>query len=1176
MSMRLSGFLYWTTAIALLFASAAAAQTSSSSLAGTVADSSNSVIPGATVTVINETSGETRQANTGATGDFVFTAMTPGVYTVRVEAAGLRTLESKGNVVVSSTRLALGTLQLQMGSVNQSVEVTAQGAQVQTDSSEHSELIDSKEMQNVSIRGRDPISLLGIMPGVQKGFDPDFLGASYGSPVPSMQGLNSNTNLMTTDGVNGGDGGGGGFYSATVNLDSVGEVKVLMNNYNAEYGRSGGAIINMVTKSGGSQYHGAGWFNKRHEQFNANNYFNNATGLGKPIYRFQTFGGDLGGPVPFTHNKLFFFGLYEDTRLKNPTAIERWTMPTALERQGDFSKSFDLNGKLIPVKDPLNGTVFAGNRVPASRVSQYGLAIMNILPLPNYNGSGYNYLFQERYLNQPRKSFSERTDYRPTDADSISVTIKDWHSSMSGIHVAAGSSLWGLVPMQYQFDALQGTVNYTRIINPHLVNEFMIGAMHDREESPPLPPDGYNALVRSNRGLAGLGQYNNTWNPLNFIPKASFGGIPASFSSAQISYDGREPLSGFDLNLTSTDNLTYTHGAHTFKAGVYVEQSRFGQAATSNFGGSFDFSNSSLDPTNSGYAFANAYLGHFASYTEDLGRGPDNSRRRTWAWFAQDTWKIARNLTMDIGLRMYQVNWPLQSDGVASALALSRFDPTWGGNPPVLYRPVSTAQGRRAINPINNQILAASYIGNIVPGTGNTCNNLSNTNPCSLNGIVVQNDPTYVPGGGFRDPVGVQFDPRIGFSWDPWGNGKTAVRLSFGSFHQASAGGGGALDRGPAFVYTRTLLSSDISPTTFQSTPVTSPVNVSGVNKEQKIPVVYQYMLGIQRDLGGSTMLDVSYVGNTEHYVSQNWNYNYVPFGTRFKPQYADPSNTAVALPDAFLRPNPGYLDMLIAGPATSTRFDSLQAKIQRRFAVGVEIDANYVFSKTFQATGWSQQLSQSLFYGLSPTDQTHVFNFSYVYDLPKASKALPGRFSKWVLDDWRISGITTFASGFPSNIVLTTTDSYDFTGGGDVGAGTWQAVDRGSISAGTPMSIAGVRLTCNPAGGPRSFSQFFNTQCAQRPTGRGDYGSDFTGYKFRGPGFNNFDVSLFKSFPIRESKILQFRWEVYNLFNHPEAMTVNNTARFDPAGNQVNAAFGTVTATRPERRMQGSLRFTF
>src|SRR5882724_9164651 len=167
-----SRFLCSIIATTLVFAMSAAAQTSSSSLAGTVADATNSVIPGPTVTVTNETSGESRQTKSSASGDFVFSALTPGMYTVKVEAPGLRTLERKGNVLVSSSRLALGTLQLEIGSVNQSVEVTAQGAQVQTDSAEHSELIDSKEMQNVSIRGRDPISLLGIMAGVQKGFDP--------------------------------------------------------------------------------------------------------------------------------------------------------------------------------------------------------------------------------------------------------------------------------------------------------------------------------------------------------------------------------------------------------------------------------------------------------------------------------------------------------------------------------------------------------------------------------------------------------------------------------------------------------------------------------------------------------------------------------------------------------------------------------------------------------------------------------------------------------------------------------------------------------------------------------------------------------------------------------------------------------------------------------------------
>jgi hypothetical protein len=1184
------------TLLALVLVLSLSGQTSSSSLAGVVADSTSRSIPGATVTLVNEASGEERRVTTTETGEFVFPALAPGAYTVRVQATGFRPLERKGNIVVSSTRLAVGTLQLEVGSLAESIQVTAQGTPVQTDSAEHSELVDLREIENVSIRGRDPISLLGIMPGTQKGFDPDFLGASYGSPVPSFQGLNSNTNVMMVNGVNGGDSGGGGFFSGTVNLDSIGEVKVLMSNYNAEYGRSGGAIINMITKSGTQQYHGAGWLNKRHEQFNANNFFNNATGLGKPIYRFQTLGGDLGGPlkIPVINrggNKLFFFILFEDTRLKNPTPIEYWTMPTALERQGDFSKSLDLNGHLITVKDPLTGQPFPGNVIPQSRVNQYGLAIMNILPLPNVNGAGYNYLFQERYINQPRQTITTREDYHPTDSDTISFTLNTWNANSSGIHVAAGSSLWGLVPMQYQFETNQGTINWTRIITPHLVNEVFIGAMHDREGSPPLAPLGYSPLVRTNRGLDGLGQFNSTWNPLNWIPKATFGGIPTAFppsvpagltNGAHISFDGREPLTGYDTNVTGTDNLTYTYGPHTFKMGYYIEHSRFGQAATSNFSGSFDFSNSSLDPTNTGYAFANAYVGHFASYTEDLGRGPDNSRRRTMAWFGQDTWKLTKSLTMDVGLRVYRVTWPLQSDGVASALALSRFDPKWGGNPPVLFRPVNTPDGRRAVNPLNGTILPASYIGNIVPGTGDTCNAI----PCKLNGIVLQNDTSYESDMGFRDPLGFQYDPRLGFAWDPFHNGKTAVRAAFGVFHQASSGGGGAFDRGPAWVYTRTLLSSDISPTLFQSTPLSSPLSVSGPYQQQKLPVVYQYQLGIQRDVGRSMVVDVAYVGNTEHYIIQNWNYNYVPLGTRFNPQYADPSNPAVPLPSAFLRPNLGYLDMILAGPATSTRYDAMQVKVQRRFAAGVEVDANYTWSHMLQATGWSQELPQKLFHGMvtctsntscSSIDQTHVFNFSYVYDLPRVSRLIPGAVTKWALDNWRLSGITTFASGFPQNIYLTTTDSFDFTGGGEMpGAGSAQGT--------APITLGGVVLSCSPElpHGSRTGSRFFDTSCVHRPSGRGDYGSDFSNYKFRGPGFNNWDMSIFKNFPVRENKTLMLRWEVYNIFNHTQFggtgtnPGINNTARFDPSGAQVNPLFGQATSTRPERRMQGSVRFNF
>ncbi len=1130
-------------------------------MSGTLTDSSGQVIPGAEVTVSSERTGETRSATSSDVGDFVFSALVPGPYTLKIQAKGFRPTERTRVNVTPSARLALGSIQLEVGTVSESIVVQAQGATVQTGNSENGAILDSKQLQMVSIRGRDPISMLRILPGVTQGFDNEFAGGFFGTNVPNFQGLNNNTTTIMADGVNGGDGGAGGVFSATVNLDAVQEVKVQLSNYTAEYGRAGGALINIITKGGGRDYHGSAYWYKRHEMFNANAFFRNRDGIAKQIYRFETMGGTIGGPlklkVPIINpggDKFFFFYSYDNTRIREPVAIERWTMPTVLERRGNFSQSNDLNGRLIPVRDPAANAPFPGNIIPANRANQFGVALMNIFPEPNFNGGGYNYLFQEGSLARPRNQHLFRFDLHPTGKDTISVKGSTWHADTVGYHVAGGSSPWGLVNHHYEFTGDQLTANYTKIITPNLVNEMFAGFFIDTEDGR-FPNAQETARVqRQNRGLGGLSQFVPQYNPLNIIPRATFGGVPGTFSIASISYDGRVPLWGADSNLTTTNNLTYTRGSHTFKFGGYREGSRFGQARSGTFGGQFDFGQDVNDPGTTGYAFANAFTGHFRQYTESLGRPAQYARRNIWAWFAQDTWKVKRGLTVDIGMRWYWAPWALQSNGEASAFILERYD---ANRRPTLFRPVSTPDGRRAVNPLSGEILPQTYIGAIVPGTGDVCTVITATEPCKLNGVIVQSDKSLIPGyGAFREPLPVQWDPRLGIAWDPFGKGKTAIRMSLGTFHQASTGGNAAYDGGPAYRFDKIILFSEMNQF-LQAGSLTTPSNVAGPYKKQKAPLVYQYLFGIQHEILKGTVLDVSYVGNNTHHIAQNWNYNYIPYGTRFLPQNADPSSPGQPLPDVFLRPNIGYQDMIQTGPATTARYNSLQTQLNRRFIGGVEVSAAYTFSKSL-LNGWAQQLNPKLRKTLLPNDQTHVLNMSFVLDLPKGSRLMPSRFSKALFDNWQMSNIATFASGFPQNVGLQTTDNFDFAGGGE-GNGVVQT-GRAALPH-----------------GERTSSRWFDTSVFKRPSGRGDLGTDFSNVKFRGPGFNNWDVSIFKNFPVfSEKRLIQFRWEFYNLFNHTQFSGVNNIARFDPAGNQVNAQFGQTTAARNERRMQASLRFTF
>jgi hypothetical protein len=1159
----------------LLAAVPAAAQTTSGSMSGGVVDTSGQVIPGATVTIVSETSGEERTGVTSEVGSFTFPALVPGPYSIRVAMDGFRPLEVRGRVVLANNRLAVGDLRLEVGALTESVSVQARGETVATSTTSHQAVMDLKQVANLSIRGRDPISLLKILPGVQLlANDQEVFGGSFATPVPQIQGGRGQT--IYVDGVNGGDGGGGGNFSGATNLDAIQEVNVQMSTYTAEYGLKGGAQINFVTKRGSANYRGTAYTYQRFTALNATPFFNNLDNLPKPEYRFSTLGGNFGGPVPRlpTINgdgkKLFFFYSVDDTRLKNPQPLNRYTMPTALERQGDFSQSRTTTGALIVVRDPLTGLPFPGNRIPADRADPRGQALLNLLPMPNADGVGYNYVFQEPSIPHPRRQHLLRVDYRPTINDSFSVKGQTWFTNSEGFGVSAGSQPRGLAQNRYDFTADQFKFDYTRILGSNTVLEVGAGKFYSVELGPWANDTELAKLQRASYpALAGLPQFAAAHNPYGIIPRVQFGTVQSnSFTAPNITYDGRLPLTGADTAFVGSAQLTHTRGSHTFKAGIMREHERFTQARSGLFGGEFSFATDSADPGNTNFAFANAFLGHVTSYTESMGRRPDNRWQTTWAWFVQDTWRPTRKLTIDLGVRMYKWDDPVSATGEASAFSFERFDSTWGGNPPVLFTPVLTPQGRRGLNPLTGEVVPVTFIGQMVPATGYTCGVITPETPCQINGVVVERDGSYVGGDGigFIEPPGIQFDPRFGaaYAFNP----KTVLRAGFGAFHDGT--GGANFRGGPAFEFNRVIRYTDMS-SYMTGTGATTAVNVTGIEREAtERPVSYRYSIGIEREVFKSVVVNLAFVGDRTYNLLQDWNYNQIPAGAQFLPENRDlsvPDSATTglqpdkpnpgALPDVFLRPIRGFGDINIARPTGRGGYDSLQLQVSRRFIGGFEMAGAYTYAK-----GWETVLRQgnpvASFRQRAVAIQPHVGVISYMYDVPNGTSLIKWQPARWVIDNWRISGITTLATGGWSDVTATFSDNFNFSGGGET-CGT--LIQTGDPSL--PRS-------------ERSFGRWFDTSVFQRPSGRGEIGNNCDAAKVLLPGFTNHDLSIFKDFPITGRQRMQLRWEIYNLLNHPQWNAVNTAAQFNQAGEQTNRAFGTVTSARTERRMQLSLRYEF
>jgi hypothetical protein len=437
------------------------AQTITGSIVGSVVDSSGLAIAGAEASVVHTATGAIRNTKTDERGDFVVGSLQPGEYTVTITAKGFKTLQQQ-NIVLSATQiLPLGRLALEIGAVAETVTVTAEGATVQIASGEHADVIGSDQIEGLMTKARNVMSLLSLMPGVYDAGtigNPDFMDRNFELYI---QGNRRSTSSVSLDGMTTNPMGNNFNNTVTVSQDAIAEVKVLLSNYAAEYGRSSGASINVVTKSGTKRFHGLGSYFKRHEQFNANNFFNNQLGLPKPLYRYNTWSYNIGGPVLLpggfnrNRNKLFFFWSQEYWPLKGTSAITQLTVPTELERRGDFSQSIDLNGRAVSVVDPTSRTPFPGNVVPSNRLDASGVALLKVFPLPNFtdrsiSNGRYNYVFQTA-KQTPVRMENLKLDYVISPKHSLAFTVAAFlDHQIGGLGILTTVANWPQMVKEYK------------------------------------------------------------------------------------------------------------------------------------------------------------------------------------------------------------------------------------------------------------------------------------------------------------------------------------------------------------------------------------------------------------------------------------------------------------------------------------------------------------------------------------------------------------------------------------------------------------------------------------------------------------------------------------------------------------------------------------------------------
>jgi hypothetical protein len=1152
---------------------------------GTVTDPSGSTIPGAKITVSNADKGFNRNLVSGTDGEYTAARIPIGNYVVIAEAPGFQRL-TRGGITLDAGQTQRVDLQMTVGSSTQQITVTGNVPKVETETGTISSVVTGSQVNQLNLNSRNFANLALLVPGAAPGgYDPTTVGDLASSTLP-FNGVPGNMNNWEVDGTNNVDqGSGSDSLQVFPSLDSIAEFRISTSNYSAEYGKSGGAIIEVVTKSGTDHFHGDGFEFVRNDKFDANDWFINQTiapeggNAPKTPVKRNDWGFTLGGPffIPGHYNtsrqKTFFFVSEEWRKNREGTVIDSG-VPTLRMRQGDFSEcdltSANYNavvasGCALPT-DPTTGAVLTS--VPVDPTAN---TLLNaLIPLPD-NGV-------MRYTRAPRLPVDFREDMFRVDqniTDKARIFIRYTQDAYEQMFVPTlwSSANFGTVKTKWTSPAKSAVVHLTESFAPNLLNEFIAS---------------FSADVNTVNNYTGFDSPAGSINkPSGFVMNTIFPGNEMQPKLPGISVSGGVPFSlaestGFefffwDPQPAIKDNLIWTHGKHITKFGFFLLHNQINTTTNigSNTQGSLTFSNDSVVST--GNALADFFLGRIGQYQEygkvlngQLLGGAALGHWRQWDFepYIQDDWKITPRLTINLGARYYYLT-PFYD--IETPTNDSFFDPSQ-------YNPANQAQ--------------LDVNGNIIPGSGAYYLNYGNG--------LLECGTGSVPKGCYQSFHGT-ISPRFGFSYDPTGTGKTAIRggyaLTWDSSNplQAGAGFNGNPPTATNLFTYNVLGYENIGPG-----PV-GPASFSNVPRYQKWPEIDQFSLGVQHEFPGNNLLSVSYVGTLGRHLQRHRNLDQIPIGvgTMNVPALAgqpgcdasgncDVQNALINTlePSIFFVPYRGFNGITQREATGVSNYNSLQMNYRHTVGHGLTFQAAYTYAHTIDdlsGGGGTGNYSNGVndydlrrWRGTSSLNQTHVLVMNYVYNLPFFAHA-GSAFVRQTLGGWQLNGITTFTTGNPLDLTC-----------GIAGMQTGIGGSALCNSLGTFGKKKGT--TIDPQFGP--VPTWFDPGTLGQVTLaqlRADGEPGMFGYMGKnpitGPGRNNWDLALAKNFQVPwfqgEHSSIQFRWETFNTFNHPQWSGINLfcsglTSPGGPCNGSNNIGNAEVSSAFAPRIMQFGLKFIF